>query len=95
MWVIMRIFIHIVPAIGTFSLVRRSRILAAGESVERRRRWPYTTRQRAGARRAPDLVRRHFSANEPNILWVADATYSTPSQRSPPVLVFRPRNNFT
>jgi transposase InsO family protein len=40
-----------------------------------RRRWPYTTRQRAGARRAPDLVRRHFSANEPNILWVADATY--------------------
>ncbi|WP_279613078.1 IS3 family transposase [Caballeronia zhejiangensis] len=40
-----------------------------------RRRWPRTTRQRAGARRAPDLVRRHFNAEGPNILWVADATY--------------------
>ena len=49
-----------------------------------RRRWPRTTRQRAGVRRAPDLVRRHFNAEGPNILWVADATYSTPSQRSPP-----------
>ncbi|MFM0758567.1 DDE-type integrase/transposase/recombinase, partial [Paraburkholderia strydomiana] len=25
--------------------------------------------------RAPDLVRRHFSAEATNVLWVADATY--------------------
>lgn len=40
-----------------------------------RGRWPRTTRPRAGARRAPDLVRRHFSADAVNVLWVADATY--------------------
>jgi putative transposase len=40
-----------------------------------RRRWTHTSRQRAGARRAPDLVRRHFSADAANVLWVADATY--------------------
>jgi putative transposase len=40
-----------------------------------RRRWKLTTHPRAGARRAPDLVRRHFSAEAPNVLWVADATY--------------------
>lgn len=40
-----------------------------------RRRWPHTTRQRAGARRAPDLVHRHFSADARDVLWVADATY--------------------
>jgi transposase InsO family protein len=40
-----------------------------------RRRWPHTTRPRAGARRAPDLVRRHFCAEAANVLWVADATY--------------------
>jgi putative transposase len=47
----------------------------AGLCGASRRRWPRTTRPRAGARRAPDLVRRHFSADAPNILWVADATY--------------------
>ena len=31
-----------------------------------------------------DLVRRHFEADRPNRLWVADFTYGTPSQRSPP-----------
>jgi transposase InsO family protein len=40
-----------------------------------RRRWKLTTHQRAGARRAPDLVRRHFNAAAANVLWVADATY--------------------
>ncbi|RZF23381.1 IS3 family transposase, partial [Paraburkholderia sp. UYCP14C] len=47
----------------------------AGLCGASRRRWPRTTRPRAGARRAPDLVRRHFSADAPNVLWVADATY--------------------
>jgi transposase InsO family protein len=47
----------------------------AGLHGASRRRWPHTTRQRAGARRAPDLVRRHFCAGTVNVLWVADATY--------------------
>ena len=47
----------------------------AGLRGASRRRWPHTTRSRAGARRAPDLVRRHFSADAANVLWVADATY--------------------
>jgi transposase InsO family protein len=47
----------------------------AGLRGASRRRWPHTTRQRAGARRAPDLVRRHFSADARDVLWVADATY--------------------
>lgn len=47
----------------------------AGLHGASRRRWPHTTRQHAGARRAPDLVRRHFCAEATNMLWVADATY--------------------
>jgi transposase InsO family protein len=47
----------------------------AGLHGASRRRWPHTTRQRAGARRAADLVRRHFCAETTNVLWVADATY--------------------
>ena len=47
----------------------------AGLCGASRRRWKVTTCQRAGARRAPDLVRRHFSAEACNVLWVADATY--------------------
>ncbi|ADG20793.1 transposase IS3/IS911 family protein (plasmid) [Paraburkholderia atlantica] len=47
----------------------------AGLCGASRRRWPHTTRPRAGARPAPDLVRRHFSADAANVLWVADATY--------------------
>jgi len=40
-----------------------------------RRRWVKTTRRAPGARPAPDLVQRHFQADAPNRLWVADATY--------------------
>jgi transposase InsO family protein len=47
----------------------------AGLCGAARRRWKLTTHPRAGARRAPDLVRRHFSAGAPNVLWVANATY--------------------
>jgi transposase InsO family protein len=31
-----------------------------------------------------DLVKRQFTAERPNALWVSDFTYGTPSQRSPP-----------
>jgi putative transposase len=40
-----------------------------------RRRWIVTTQRNERARPAPDLVQRHFHADRPNMLWVADATY--------------------
>ena len=40
-----------------------------------RRKVPHTTQRKQGARPAPDLVRRNFTANAPNRLWVADITY--------------------
>jgi putative transposase len=59
--------------VGRKRVARLMRI--AGLCGASRRRWKGTTHPRAGARRAPDLVRRHFSAATPNVLWVADATY--------------------
>src|SRR5258708_3383553 len=41
--------------------------------VTRRKRTITTVRD--GARRAPDLVKRNFTADKPNMLWVADITY--------------------
>lgn len=40
-----------------------------------RRRWTCTTRRERGAKAAPDLVNRRFSASAPDKLWVADITY--------------------
>ena len=40
-----------------------------------RRRGPRTTVRNRDDRPAPDLVDRHFTATEPNQLWVADITY--------------------
>ena len=40
-----------------------------------RRQWITTTVRAPGARPAPDLVERNFSAGAPNRLWVADITY--------------------
>jgi len=40
-----------------------------------RRKAPRTTQRKLGARPAPDLVQRNFSAEAPNRLWVADITY--------------------
>jgi putative transposase len=51
-------------------LMREARI--AGVS---RRRWITTTTRADAVRPAPDLVERQFRADEPNRLWVADATY--------------------
>ena len=59
--------------VGRKRVARLMRI--AGLCGATRGRWPRTTRPRAGARRAPDLVQRHFSADATNVLWVADATY--------------------
>jgi putative transposase len=40
-----------------------------------RRKWVTTTMRNPDAAPAPDLVERHFSADAPNRLWVADITY--------------------
>ena len=40
-----------------------------------RRKWITTTQREPGVRPAPDLVQRHFHAEAPNRLWVADITY--------------------
>jgi putative transposase len=46
----------------------------AGLQGVSRRKWVCTT-IRDGSRPAPDLVQRHFSADAPDRLWVADITY--------------------
>jgi len=46
----------------------------AGLAGVSRRRF-VTTTVRDGARQAPDLVERDFTAERPNLLWVADITY--------------------
>jgi len=40
-----------------------------------RRKVPHTTQRKPGARPAPDLVQRNFTATGPNRLWVSDITY--------------------
>lgn len=48
---------------------------AAGLQGASRRKWVSTTVRDANARPALDLVQRHFSADGPDALWVADITY--------------------
>jgi putative transposase len=48
---------------------------AAGLRGVSRRNWIITTVRDRGARPAPDLVERNFTAPAPNRLWVADITY--------------------
>ena len=48
---------------------------AAGLVGASRRKGPTTTRRQEGARPAPDLVERDFTAECPDQLWVADITY--------------------
>ena len=44
-----------------------------------------TTDSRHSLPTAPNLLDRNFTATAPNQVWVGDVTYSTPSQRSPPL----------
>ncbi len=48
---------------------------AAGFFGVSRRKWICTTKRRKGARPAPDLVERDFTADGPDQLYVADITY--------------------
>jgi putative transposase len=59
--------------VGRKRIARLMRI--AGLHGASRRRSLSTTRRQPNARPAPDLVQRHFVADAPNRLWVADATY--------------------
>ena len=60
-------------AVGRKRVARVMR--AAGIAGVTRRRGPRTTRRDVQARPAPDRVERHFAADAPNRLWVADITY--------------------
>ena len=60
-------------AVGRKRVARVMR--AAGIAGVSRRRGPRTTRREVQARPAPDRVERHFEADAPNRLWVADITY--------------------
>lgn len=56
-----------------------------GLQARQRRRMPGNTCTSAAHGVAPNHLQRQFEADAPNQKWVADFTYSTPSQRSPPV----------
>jgi putative transposase len=55
--------------------VARLMRLAAIRGVSRRRSFTVTTERNKKNRPAPDLVKREFIADAPNVLWVADMTY--------------------
>jgi putative transposase len=54
---------------------RVARLMAAAGLVGVSRRKFVTTTVRSDGRRAPDLVDRNFTAEKPDVLWVADITY--------------------
>jgi transposase InsO family protein len=55
---------------------RVARLMAKAGIVARiRRRFRITTRRRAGARYAPDQLRRSFIAERPHAVWTSDITY--------------------
>jgi len=54
---------------------RVARLMAAAGLVGVSRRRFVRTTVRCGGRQAPDLVDRKFTAEKPNLLWVADITY--------------------
>lgn len=52
-------------------LMQKHKIVA----IKAPKRYPVTTKQRSGARTAPNLLNRDFSAQAPNRKWVTDITY--------------------
>jgi putative transposase len=60
-----------------FSRYRIARLMKKANLVPlRARKWhPQTTKQRAGARTAPNLLNQEFDASRPNEKWVSDITY--------------------
>jgi putative transposase len=60
--------------IGRDQVARLMRVMEI-EGISRRRRKVFTTIADPDAVRAPDLVKRNFTADRPNALWVTDLTY--------------------
>jgi putative transposase len=54
---------------------RVARLMSAAGIAGVSRRKFVTTTVKGSARQAPDLVERNFTAERPNLLWVADITY--------------------
>ncbi len=54
---------------------RVARLMRAAALAGVSRRRFVTTTVKGGGRQAPDLVDRNFTADRPNVLWVADITY--------------------
>jgi putative transposase len=64
------------PALGRVPRCQVERLMRADGLRGVRRGRPFvTTRADVRARRAPDLVKRNFTAAHPNALWVVDFTY--------------------
>ncbi len=61
----------------SYSRHRIARLMKSAHLIPRKAaRWhPQTTRQRPGARMAPNLLNREFWASQPNQKWVGDVTY--------------------
>jgi putative transposase len=71
-----RIYAELVEAGVAVGRDRIARLMRqAGIVGVSRRRWITTTVRSDSGRQAPDLVERHFTATQPNQLWVADITY--------------------
>jgi len=60
--------------LGRDQVARLMRQMAI-EGISRQRRKVFTTRPDPDALRAPDLVKRNFTADRPDALWVTDLTY--------------------
>jgi putative transposase len=70
--------VHMELRLGQQTMVGRKRVarlmrLAGLKGIHRRRTWGCTKRD-PDATPNPDLVRRQFSVNAPNVLWVSDIT---------------------
>lgn len=61
----------------SFSRYRVARLMRKAQLIPlRTTKWhPQTTKQRAGARTAPNLLNQEFGASRPNEKWVGDITY--------------------
>ena len=71
-----RIYVELVEAGVEVGRDRVARLMReAGLVGVSRRRFVTTTTRSESGRQAPDLVERHFRADGPNQLWVADITY--------------------
>ena len=75
-WRLLRRDPDVVARFGPIARCTVARLMrAAGLKGVRRGKRFVTTRPDAAAARPPDLVNRHFTAEEPNRLWIVDFTY--------------------